>query len=207
MKSDVARLVDIAIRSQWVPVLRDDGFRPSGRNFRRIRGDLIHVVNIQGSRHGGQFAVNMGVHLAFLPDVLGAAVDAKRLTEPQCEFRRRMAASGVDQWWTYGSDAGDVDAAVEDAIAVYRVHGREQLDALDAYPESFANVTPSSLATGAADLGGFRSTLVRMCLAFARIRSHEGAVQSAREFADLGLAQLGQASALRVALERLRDAT
>jgi Domain of unknown function (DUF4304) len=207
MKSDAGRLVDAALRSQWLPVLRNDGFRPSGRTFRRVHGDVIHVINIQGSRYGGQFAVNMGVHLSFLPDVLGAPVKPKAITEPQCEFRRRLAVDGVDQWWAHGSDQASIVAAIGGALDVYERYGRKQFGVLGAFPESFAAVTPSSLQSGATDLGGFRSPLVRMCLVFSRIRLHEGAKQSARQFAELGLANLGQASALRAAFETVRGAT
>lgn len=48
-----------------------DGFTGSGRTFRRVAGEWVHVVNVQGSRYGGQFGVNVAVHpLAIEPSAM-----------------------------------------------------------------------------------------------------------------------------------------
>lgn len=49
------------LRIDLVPLLRSDGFKRSGTTFRRITGEVIHIVNIQGSRYGGECCVNLGL--------------------------------------------------------------------------------------------------------------------------------------------------
>lgn len=73
----------------------------SGRTYRRTRNGQIHVVNIQGSRYGGKFAINLAIQPVTIPDVLGNDPDSKKITESKCEFRKRLSESGEDQWWSY----------------------------------------------------------------------------------------------------------
>ena len=37
-----------SIRKYLLPLLKNDGFAGSGRTFRRIDNDAIHLVNVQG---------------------------------------------------------------------------------------------------------------------------------------------------------------
>lgn len=46
------------LKRDFLPLLRADGFKGSGNTFRRVKGDRIDVVNVQGSRHGGKCCVN-----------------------------------------------------------------------------------------------------------------------------------------------------
>lgn len=203
MAHPTSKLLDESLRTILAPVLRRDGYVGSGRTFRRIDGDLIRVVAIQGSRYGGQFAVNLGAHLLFLPDAIGHPVDPKGISEPLCEFRRRMTAQGSDQWWDYRSDGRSIMSAVENMVSVYEVHGRKQLAHFWSYPEAFAAVRPESLEDEFERyFDGFGSTLVRSALAFARIRAHEGDHVAAKAFAEVGLKNLGMATGLRSQLQQ-----
>lgn len=38
------------VKASLVPILKAEGFRQSGTMFRRIMGDVIHIIQIQGSR-------------------------------------------------------------------------------------------------------------------------------------------------------------
>ena len=67
MGSSTLRL-ESSIRDHLAPVLRNDGFSGSGRTFRRVLGDLIHLCSVQGSRHGGELAVNLGIREAGQPE-------------------------------------------------------------------------------------------------------------------------------------------
>jgi hypothetical protein len=49
------------LKRDFAPLLRGDGFKGSGTTFRRISGEVIHVVNIQGSKYGGQCCVGVKV--------------------------------------------------------------------------------------------------------------------------------------------------
>jgi hypothetical protein len=68
---------------ELTPALRKLGFKKKGMTWRRDSGDLIDVVNIQGSRWGGgAFYVNVGIYLG------GDSRDPK---EYECTFRHRVA--------------------------------------------------------------------------------------------------------------------
>ena len=101
MTEATARRLESALRAYLVPVLREDGFSGSGRTFRRTRDGWVHVVNVQGSCRGGQFAINLGLQPLAVFHVLGELPDPKKITEPLCEFRRRLSDSGEDRWWTH----------------------------------------------------------------------------------------------------------
>lgn len=206
MGSDGAALLNDALKKHFGPVLRSDGFKGSARTYRRVRGELVHVVNIQGSMSGGQFAVNLGAHLAFLPDVLGNDVDPAKLTEMLCEFRGRMRGSGVDQWWKYQNDEKSATRAVAEMVKVWKSHGKGQLEALGAYPADFARLTPADLDSGAFDFGGLTSSGARLALVFARTRAHEGRADESRAFVAYGLSVAGRATGLANALRQVEHA-
>jgi len=206
MASDGSKVLDVALKECFAPQLREDGFRGSGRNYRRIRGDLIHAVNIQGSKYGGEFAVNLGVHLAFLPDVVGNEVVPSKFTEMLCEFRGRMCDRGVDQWWSYQSTPESAVRAVLEMAEVWKRRGRLQLEALGDYPRDFARITPEDLRSGAYDFGGLGTTTARLALVFSRIRAHEGRRADVEAFVKFGLSIAGNATFLANALRSVEHA-
>lgn len=194
--------LESSIKKHFAPVLRVDGFAGSGRTFRRVLGDLIQVVNVQGSRYGGRFAVNMGIQPLCIPDVVGDTPDPKKISEPSCEFRRRLSESGRDQWWEHDAAKESMDAAVKAAAAVYCVKGRPILNAFAGPMSPLMKTTPEAYESGQFDFHGFGSTNVRMALALARYRKARGDVAAAKRFASIGLASVGSGLAL---LNELRD--
>jgi hypothetical protein len=46
------------LKRDFFPLLRADGFKRSGNTCRRVKGDRIDVINVQGSRYGGKCCVN-----------------------------------------------------------------------------------------------------------------------------------------------------
>src|SRR5262245_39047374 len=125
--SEATPRLESAIRRCLVPHLRPDGFSGTGRTFRRLVNGWLQIVNVQGSRYGGQFAINLAIHPLDVPDVLGNDPDLKKMTQERCEFRRRLAASGDDQWWEHGSSQSSMDTAVTAAADVYVRIGRALL--------------------------------------------------------------------------------
>ena len=115
MNAAVPKL-ETAIRAVLVPQLREDGFAGSGRTFRRAVNGCVQVVNVQGSRYGGRFAINLGLQPLAIPDVTGVFPDPRKISEPGCEFRRRLSSTGADQWWIHDSLAESMLAAPRDAI-------------------------------------------------------------------------------------------
>lgn len=82
--------------------IRALGFKGSGQNFRKVIGDYVFVINIQGSRSGDVFYVNLGAQPAFIPAECDASLTT--LKEYECVMRKRV---GNDWRWTMSPEAFD----------------------------------------------------------------------------------------------------
>jgi hypothetical protein len=190
MSDRSAPRLETAIKAFLAPALRDDKFVGSGRTYRRTVDGLIQVVNVQGSRYGGSFAINLACHPVSIPDVVDHPADPKRLTESLCEFRRRLAEGNGDKWWDHDGTAASMEAAVRAAVQLYVGRGRQLLDRMVGTNGLVARVTASQLDNDTFDLAGFASTKVRMALALSRLRKIEGRLSEARDFAMVALKHL-----------------
>jgi hypothetical protein len=197
--------IESAIREHLAPVLRADGFAGSGRTFRRVVGEWIHVVNVQGSRYGGQFAVNLAVHPTTIPDVRGGAPDPKKITEELCEFRRRMSESEArqDKWWKHDSTAESMASAVHDAATTYVQVGRRLLDKATAEDADLNTISPAAFAEGNFNFFGLGSTECRMALALASLRKAQGRLAESQAFAAHALQTVGSAAFLKAKIQAL----
>jgi Domain of unknown function (DUF4304) len=195
--------LETAIRAALAPLLREGGFAGSGRRFYKRVGPWIHIVTVQGSRYGGSFAVNLGLHFASAPDLSGNLPDPKKMTEAHCEFRRRLSESNADMWWKHETDQASMLAAVESAASVYAGFGCRYFDFACT---ALTSITPEALASGNYDLQGFGGTKVRLGLALARIRKLEGRTQESRGFAAYGIQNAGSAGFLKTELLALAAA-
>jgi len=203
MSTSLPRL-EGSIRAYLRPHLKADGFAGSGRTFRKLTHNLIQVVNVQGFSYGGKFAINLGIQPLDIRVITGTRPDPKKITEPECEFRRRMTEAGVDQWWAHGATAESMDEAVRAAADVYVRVGRPMLAALGAPDSPIYSMTPEQMPSFRQRLLGFASTDCRMALVLGRVRASQGRLNEARAFATFGLAHVGPAcSILRSQLEEL----
>jgi hypothetical protein len=178
------------------PQLRADGFAGSGRTYRRIANSWIQVVNVQGSRQGGSFAINLALHPVGLPDVIGQPINPKSVSQDACELRRRLAEVEQDQWWVCYGDRESMNEAVQSATLVYQEVGRPLLNRLARPDSDLSILTASRFASGKYDLGGFGATAGRMALLFARLRSQQGRYEEAKAFVQYGLSVAGSADLL-----------
>lgn len=181
------------------PVLVADGFRASGTTYRRTLGEVIHVFTLQGSVHGGQCCVCLGIHLAFLPTAGPAPTcDPAKITEPECEFRTRLAPAGdTDCWWSYGNTEQEARSSAEAILRLYRDVGVPYFQRFSTFPDDFIQVSPPMLASEAPLPFPGHSTEVRRALALSRIALHTGRIADAHKFAEIGLARVGPAVALK----------
>ena len=197
--------IESAIRDHLAPILRADGFSGSGRTFRRVVGDWIHVVNVQGSRYGGQFAVNLAVQPTAIPDVRGNTPDPKKITEELCEFRRRMSESEArqDKWWKHAPTAESMTEAMREAAAMYIQVGRRLLDGATTEDADLNTVSPAAFAGGNFNFLGFGSTECRMALALARLRRVQDQLTESQAFAAYALETVGSAAMLKAKIQAL----
>jgi hypothetical protein len=174
------------------PVLRRDEFRGSRKDFRRQLGKVLQGVQLQASRGRDQCYVNLGLHLAFLPNIVGKPVDARRFYISELEFRTRLPLPEEYQplfGWPYGRSESEADASLRAMLASYELHGRQWLSRFRRFPDDWLQLTPDHLRDrrwSSFDLG---TTRVRVALTWMRIHEHLGDLGVAREFARIGLAE------------------
>jgi hypothetical protein len=196
------------LKRDFSPLLRADGFKGSGTTFRLIRDEAIQVINIQGSRYGGQCCFNLGLHYSFLPTAGNRPLaDPKKLKECECEFRDRVhEAHESDHWWTYGETEAESEANVASLVDMYRRRGAAFFQKFEPFPEVFEKISPSELDAGNLSALPTAMPLGTAALTLARIMNHLRRSDQCRQFAEVGLRHLGRATGLKVELERLRDA-
>lgn len=83
------------IKEKLAPLLRQEGFQGSGQHFRKVKGEVIHTVNLQNNKYGGSCCLNLGVHFTFLPVCWDSRQmpDLKKFKEIDSEFRLNQAAA------------------------------------------------------------------------------------------------------------------
>jgi len=194
--------LETSIRDHLGPMLKSDGFSGSGRTFRRVSGDFIHVVQVQGSRYGGKFAINLGIQPLCIPDCMGQVPAPKTIREEICEFRRRLSESKADQWWDHDATKESMDLAVQRSATVYATVGRRLFSEQSGPEAPLHRVTPEQFQAGF-NFSGFASTEARMARSLALMRQSAGNLDDARAFARIALAGLGSAQGLRQELELL----
>jgi hypothetical protein len=202
MNTPAPRL-ETAIKEHLAPELRGDGFSGSGRTYRRVLNGWLQVVNVQGSRYGGSFAINLALHPMAIPDLRGNDPDPKKITEELCEFRRRLSETEdrSDRWWKHDNTAESMSTAMQAAAATYIQFGRPLLGRVTAETADLNTVRAASLASHSFNFGGFGSTETRMALALALLRESQGKAKEAREFAEYGLTTVDSATIIRNELQ------
>ena len=189
------------VKAILTPALKSDGFRQAGPTFRRVIGEVIHVINLQGSIRGGQCCVCLGIHLSFLPTVgTNAPCESLKITEPECEFQSRLTPEGQnDHWWSYGTSEQEAVDSVRSIVEMYRLRAVPYFDQFSCFPADFTRVTPDTPDEQLASHLPPFLTSVRRDLALARIFGHLGDTASAHSYASRGLAAVGSAVALKPA--------
>lgn len=109
-------------------LLRPHGFRKSGTRFSRLSADVIHLIEVQGSRNSSsesaRFTVNIGVFLLRLIDE-----DMREFTKPSIASAHWSARLGFlspdkrDIWW-------DISTLDQAEVAAYEITSKVKLYAL-----------------------------------------------------------------------------
>ena len=184
MTSDKPRLED-SIRVHFAPSLRADGFRGSGRTFRRIVDEAVHVVNVQGFWFGGRFAVNLGVHPLRLVDVAGKMRAPSKITESFCAFRTRL---GDSLTWHHDGTSDEMDRAVVDTAAFYRTHAHDFFGLFMGPDSVLQTLTVDSLQAGTYQFEQYcMGSVIGVAYEFAKLRREQGRLSEAKAFASFAL--------------------
>jgi len=197
------------LKQEFSPKLREIGFKGSGQNFRRVNKEVINTINIQVDKYGGGCAVNLGLHLTFLPLCWADKLpDIENIKEIDCEFRMRLAPKNkTDYWWKYGGMLSPPSKKAHHLIETYFTYGEPHFQTFNTIEKvsNMLSVEDIKKSDYINVFGGVISQ--RGALAMARIHKHLGDITKAKEFASFGLDNLGTAIALRSAFEEIIDAT
>jgi hypothetical protein len=205
---DLVRFSEL-LKRDFLPLLYGQGFKASGGVLRRVKDERIDVVSLQGSRLGRRCCLNLGVHYSFLPPAgraPGATIDGRELREHDCAFRERLREAGEsDHWWSYGADDATAEASASGLIDTYRRRAPLFFARFEPFPDVFYEVTPAQVEAGDFVATPACPSCLHAALTMARIMKHLGRLDHCREFAEVGLRDVGCATRTRQELEQLRD--
>lgn len=180
--------------------LRARGFKKlTNRSFVRFKcGHEINVIALQKHSVKPSVCLNLGVHYDFLPKAGSVALAHDGWFElPDCEIQVRLTPdpSTKDYWWPATAEsidemAGLIDERVEDFFGRYDING------------DIFSISPDELREGMPEIVAML-TKVRACLVLARIRELSGDVETAANFARLGIEVAGMAVGPKVALKEI----
>ena len=189
--------IENAWRDHLAPVLRDAGFKGSGRHFRRTINGFVECVSLQGSQCGGKFAINLGIQPLAIPDVMGNDVDPRKIEEIHCAFRRRLSETDFDQWWPYSNLFSSKVSSATNAADMFKRSGLTYFADMTCSESPLLTVDPISFESGLFDFRGFKATELRMAHSLSLLRLTSGDVSSSRDFARIALEKIGSAVGLR----------
>lgn len=195
--------IEHAWRDHLTPVLHSAGFKGSGRHFRRIGKQFAECVSLQGSQSGGRFRVNLGIQPLSIPDVMGNAVDPRKIKEILCEFRGWPSEEYCDRWWSHSQTKPSMVAAAQNAGIAFERDSLNKFAEMSAADSPLLIIDPVSFNSGLFDFRGFGATEIRMARALSLLRLASGEILASKEFAHIALKNLRIGSALRPELTRL----
>lgn len=138
--SEIKEIIDEIVQAALAVPLKEQGFKRSGRNWRRPKADSIQVINVQASRHNlgtnGEFTVNLGVYFPRVPVELAATITDKP-TEPDCHVRQRIGGilGRGDFWWKIRSRA-NLAEIIREVQQFVLADGLEWLDGFKTYADA-----------------------------------------------------------------------
>ncbi|MEM1228877.1 MAG: DUF4304 domain-containing protein [Planctomycetota bacterium] len=188
------------VKHEFVPRLRAQGFRGSFPRLQRVSGDLVHEIEIQGWKYGGQRTINLSLGFTFIQP---APVNKTYATE----YSYRIGTSdGRDRWWNYSThDTQECVTRADEMIEVFDRESPSFFERFATFPDSFAHFSPTDFVDAPQSyllprVGGGRM-IARDCWIFTQIWEHLDDRERAAEFARIGLEHIGSAGGLRKIFE------
>lgn len=112
--SESSKRIDMIVREELAPILKETGFKKKGRNFHREHTNRIDVINVQASLYNNassaEFTVNVGVYYPSIAELSGALPVKGAPKEYDCTIQSRIGSvreDGRDFWWTIGPSSAD----------------------------------------------------------------------------------------------------
>ena len=122
----------------FFPELRELGFKGSGATLRRIQGQMVHVLNVQGSSGAERFYVNLGVTLGFLGMNGIHSSNLHETKESSCPFHKRLdPPESPGNGWAYGASEEEARRQLQRLAAQWRTEGLSWFAQFQTFPDSF----------------------------------------------------------------------
>ncbi|MFK5921468.1 MAG: DUF4304 domain-containing protein [Verrucomicrobiota bacterium] len=194
------------LKTEFSPKLREVGFKGSGQNFYRILGDTIQIINIQGNKYGGSFAVNLAiqpVNLKLQGDT--EFPNPKKIKEYECLFRKRLTPRGKsDYWWKYQGFLTNPEKSAANLIQCYFNIGEshfQHYSKLSVFLEELdlAQLSERTSVIVADDY----LVIARAAMIAAWIYESQGNITEAVRYAQFGLEHNPRAKGLNLELRRI----
>ena len=166
---EIGKRIDEIVKIGLAPLLKENGFSKSSRNFYRESESAWRVVNVQSSQSNsdmaGKFTVNLGVYLPQVAALAGQSPVTGKPKEYDCTVRKRIGAlmpHGVDYWWELlpSTDPAAIAATVAAAVETYGLPWFAANTSVLQVADTLAN-QPSVMAAAAALAAGDRPEAAR----------------------------------------------
>jgi hypothetical protein len=145
--ADIKTIVIDAMAGTLTPL----GYRRTGFVFRRVLGQLVHLVQLQGSRSSSAEVAKLTVNLAvFVPSLSPPGKDPAVIA---AQWRSRIGGlmpEKNDRWWTISSERQAVAAASEisDALANHGIPALSKVSSLESLRQLWASGISPGLTAG-----------------------------------------------------------
>lgn len=130
------------------PRLRKKGWKGSGFNFYRTTdNNIIQILGIQGSWHGGSVCCETAIHFDFIPDLAGKT-DPSKISYASCLIRQRLSPKGEgDYHWTFRDNEDDNIKSLNQIFEALENYGEKFYQDFNKFPGPFDRIKPNDFLT------------------------------------------------------------
>lgn len=199
------------IKDNLKPILNDMGFKGTDHHFiKKTNGHYIYTLVIQANIKGGACIMEMGVGI----DCVDLNRNNKITTVYDCEFRKRIKqeitfwdrvrGNTLEKWHDYGENENQALKTISKMSKLFKVQGPEFYGQFDQFPNPLSKITIEELISGSNRIDNLGSPpKLRLALILSKTHQYIGNKKEQISFAEWGLRNIGNASALEEEFRKL----
>jgi hypothetical protein len=128
------------------PYLKSLGFKGAKNNYRKHDSPIIQTINLFKDKWGGQTAVNIGVHLDFVPALgTGEILSPAKFTQSHCFIQKNITLPNGKAWFDFGINTKEAEETIDFIIEAIEGQALPFLDNFNKFPEPFINISVDDL--------------------------------------------------------------
>ncbi|WP_338593963.1 DUF4304 domain-containing protein [Paenibacillus sp. Y5S-9] len=195
------------IRVYFAPKLHEVGFMGTDHHFVKTTDNhFIYTLVIQADKSGGSCVMEMGVHLDFLPNSIGEFKSSNEITTYDCEFRKRLDKKANwfkrfftverERWFQYGETDEDAIVTIDEMTQLFLDQGMSYFSQFND-PRMITSISLAEIIARSKKIKDFGAPLdSRLVLLIARTHKFLGSDRDAKDYAQWGLNNIGEAKGL-----------